>query len=104
MDMQGQTKGFIAEFTAFLAKTNAVGAAVAIAIGFATVQFVTTIVETVINPIVNLVKVSDNGFWIWKFDVARLITAFITFVATMFVIFMLGKILIREKKPDAPKV
>ena len=104
MDLSTQANGFIADFKAFLAKTNAVGAAVAIAIGFATVQFISSIVHIVINPILDLIKISDRGFWVWIFDIGGLITATVSFVATMFVIFVLGKFLIREKPAEAPKV
>jgi len=103
MDMQGQAKGFIAEFKAFLAKANAVSVAIGIAVGVATVTFVNAIVTMVINPIVDIVKISDRGFWIWHFNIGGLITAFLSFVATMLVIFILGKAIVREKPADAPK-
>jgi large conductance mechanosensitive channel len=101
MDLQGQTKGFIAEFKAFLEKTNAVGAAIAIAIGVATVQLVNAIVSIVITPVLDLVKFTDQGFWIWKWDIAALISAILTFVFTMWILFMFVKVFNRPK--DAPK-
>jgi large-conductance mechanosensitive channel len=103
MDLQNQTKGFLAEFRAFLEKTNAVGAAIAIAIGFATVQLVNAIVHIVIEPVLDVVKTSDRGFWIWKWDIAALLSAVLTFVATMFLLFAAVKAFNRPKKDEAPK-
>lgn len=101
MDVSGQAKGILAEFKAFLEKTNAIGAAIAIAIGIATTAFINALVSIVIQPILDLIKISDRGFWIWKWDIAALISAVLTFLATMWVLFLFAKAFMKKEAPKA---
>ena len=104
MDMQNQAKGFIGGFVAFLKKTNAATVAIGIAVGIAVVELVNGIMSCFIKPLLALLggKESYGGsFKIWVFEVGNFIGIAINFIAVMLVLYVLGKVFIKEEPPKA---
>ena len=93
-------KDLLVEFKAFLVKTNAIALGIAIVLGLAIKDLVDGVVACFIQPIIDLVKVSDgpNGFQLWIFQVGAFIGILIKFVLVMWVVFMLAKLFIKEEK------
>ena len=104
MDMQGQAKGFIGGFVAFLKKTNAAQVAIGIAVGLAVVELVNGIMRCFVTPLLGLLGSKENfggSFQIWVFKVGDFIGIAINFVAVMVVLYLLGKMFIKEEPPKA---
>lgn len=97
----------IAEFKAFLLKTNALALAVGVVIGAAIGKVVSSIVGDLIMPLVGLLTpggdyktltAGPNG----EFKIGSFLGALVDFVAVAFVIFLIVKALIREKPAPPP--
>lgn len=101
MDMQSQVRGFVGEFVAFLKKTNAATIAIGIALGIAVVELVNGIMSCFVKPLLGLLGSKDSGgsFTIWVFRVGDFIGIAINFVAVLFVLFLLGKVFIKDEPP-----
>jgi large-conductance mechanosensitive channel len=103
VDIQSQGKGFVTGFVAFLKKTNAATVAIGIAVGMAVVQLVNGIMDCFLKPLLALVGGNQGygSFTIWVFKVGEFIGVLINFVAVMFVLYVLGKIFIKDEAPKA---
>jgi large conductance mechanosensitive channel len=99
----------LAEFKGFLTKSNAMALAIGVIIGAATGKVVTKLVEDLIMPIVGIVLPEGD----WRTAVIELprgkalmygdfIGAVIDFIFIAFVVFMLGKALLKPEPPGAP--
>ena len=88
------------EFKAFLVKTNAFALAIAVVVGFAVKELVDGIVACFVKPLIDKVLPGDmgQGLTLWVFRVGDFVTIAINFVIIMWVVFMLSKVFIREKK------
>jgi large conductance mechanosensitive channel len=92
----------LAEFQAFLHKTNALALGIAIVLGLAVKELVDGVVSCFIQPIINLVKISEGpGITIWIFQVGRFIGVAINFVIVAWVVFMLSKLFLKEEEKKA---
>ena len=97
----------IAEFKAFLLKTNAMALAVGVVIGAAVGKVVSSIVGDLIMPIVGLVTPSGDFRSITagpkgEFKVGNFLGALVDFVMVAVVVFMIVKALLREKPAPPP--
>ncbi len=97
----------LAEFKAFLLKTNALALAVGVVIGGAVGKVVSSIVADLIMPIVSLV--TPDGEWKQitagpkgEFKIGSFLGAVVDFVAVAIVIFLIVKALMREKPAPPP--
>ncbi len=97
----------LAEFKAFLLKSNALALAVGVVIGAAVGKVVSSIVGDLIMPIVGMVTPSGDFRSITvgpkgEFKVGNFLGAALDFVIVAFVIFMIVKALMREKPAPPP--
>jgi large-conductance mechanosensitive channel len=102
MDIKAQSQGFVGGFVAFLKKANAVTVAIGIAVGVAVVELVNGIMTCFIKPLLALLGGKDSyggSFKIWVFEVGNFIGVLINFVAVMLVLYLLGKMFIKEDPP-----
>jgi len=98
------------EFKTFLIKDNIVGLAIAFIIGAAMVKLVTSIVDDVIMPVVNLATAATGGNWKdWyipltsagaegpKMLVGNVIGAIINFLVIGFICWRIAKVFVKPK-------
>lgn len=98
------------EFKAFLVKDNIIGLAIAVILGLALNKLVTSVVDDLIMPIVNLATAATGGNWKdWfvplssagadgpKLMVGNIISNIINFVVIGFVCFLFAKAFIKPK-------
>ena len=100
MDTKNQAKGLISGFVAFLKKTNAATVAIGIAVGIAVVELVNGIMTCFIKPLLALLGSKDShggSFQIWVFKVGDFIGIAINFIAVMLVLYLLGKVFIKDE-------
>ena len=90
----------LAEFKAFLLKTNALAIAVGITLGLAVGQLVNGVIACFIQPLINKILPGDvgGGFTIWVFKFGDFIGIAINFVVIAWVLFMVSKIFMKEEK------
>lgn len=108
----------LAEFKAFLTKSNALALAIGVVIGTAVGKVVSSIVGDLLMPLIGLVAPTGGSWRDWAvgplvqppgggpavgaFKLGSFLGSVLDFVIVAFVIFMLTKLLLREaKKPDA---
>jgi len=103
-----------AEFKAFLTKSNALALAIGVIIGGALGAVVTSLVEDIIMPPIGVllggvdfadikIPLKDSGLETEvAINVGNFIQVLIIFVVVAFVVFMIGKALIKEEAPAAP--
>ena len=103
-----------AEFKAFLTKSNALALAIGVIIGGALGAVVTSLVEDIIMPPIGVllggvdfadikIPLKDGGLETEvAINVGNFIQVLIIFVVVAFVVFMIGKALIKEEAPAAP--
>ena len=103
MDIQAQSQGFIGGFIAFMKKANAITVAIGIAVGLAVVQLVNGVMDCFIKPLLALVGGNSGygSFTIWVFKVGEFIGVLINFVAVMLVLYVLGKLFLKDEPPKA---
>jgi len=98
------------EFKTFLIKDNIIGLAIAFIIGAAMVKLVTSIVDDVIMPVVNLATAATGGNWKdWyipltsagaegpKMLVGNVIGAIINFLVIGFICWRIAKVFVKPK-------
>ena len=98
------------EFKAFLVKDNIIGLAIAVILGLALNKLVTSVVDDLIMPVVNLATAATGGNWKeWavpltsagaegpKLLVGNIISNVINFIVIGFVCFMFAKAFVRPK-------
>jgi large conductance mechanosensitive channel len=98
------------EFKAFLVKDNVIGLAIAVILGLALNKLVTSVVDDLIMPLVNLATAATGASWKeWyvpltsagadgpKMLVGNIISNVINFVVIGFVCFMFAKAFIKPK-------
>lgn len=98
------SKSFVEEFKGFLDKYGVIGLAVAFVIGAAVTKLVTALVQDIIMPIVGLLI--PGGAWrtaTWDIGPAKLMIgdftgALIDFLIVAFVVFLIVKFTVKEKK------
>jgi large conductance mechanosensitive channel len=97
---------FLSEFKAFLFKTNTLALAIAVVIGVAVTSVVTSIKDNLLMPLIGLA--TPGGDWRaiavgprGEFKIGLVVGSFLDFVIIGFVVFVLTKILIREKPSTA---
>ena len=99
----------LAEFKAFLTKSNALALAVGVIIGAATGKVVSKMVEDIIMPIVGIVLPDGD----WRKSAIALprgksllygdfLGAVVDFIFIAFVVFMIAKALLKPEPPGAP--
>ena len=95
--------GYLAEFSAFLKKTNALAVAIGICLGLAVKDVVDGVVVCFIQPIIGLVSFGGGGWGLrlWIFEVGRFIGICINFVIIAWVLFMISKWFLKEEKKAA---
>jgi large conductance mechanosensitive channel len=106
----------VAEFKAFLTKSNALALAIGVVIGTAIGKVVGSIVSDLLMPLVGLAvpggtwrewstgpnSQPDKPEYVGIFKIGNFVGSVIDFVIVAFVIFLITKLLLREaKKPDA---
>lgn len=102
--MAEEKKSFMQEFMDFLNKYGVIGLAVAFVMGAAVTKLVTAFVNDIIMPIIGaLIPGGDWRTAIWdlgniKFMVGNFVGALIDFIIIAFVIFMIVKMIVQEKK------
>jgi len=102
--MVEEKKSFMQEFMDFLNKYGVIGLAVAFVMGAAVTKLVTAFVNDLIMPIIGaLISGGDwrNATWDIgniKFMVGNFVGALIDFIIIAFVIFMIVKMIVKEKK------
>jgi large conductance mechanosensitive channel len=98
------------EFKTFLIKDNIIGLAIAFIIGAAMVKLVTSVVDDVIMPVVNLATAATGGNWKdWyipltsagaegpKMLVGNVIGAIINFLVIGFICWRIAKVFVKPK-------
>ena len=98
------------EFKTFLIKDNVIGLAIAFIIGAAMVKLVTSVVDDVIMPVVNLATAATGGNWKdWyipltaagadgpKMLVGNVIGAIINFLVIGFICWRIAKVFVKPK-------
>jgi len=98
------------EFKTFLVKDNIIGLAIAFIIGAAMVKLVTSVVDDVIMPVVNLATAATGGNWKdWyipltsagaegpKMLVGNVIGAIINFLVIGFICWRIAKVFVKPK-------
>ena len=98
------------EFRAFLVKDNIIGLAIAFIIGAAMVKLVTSVVDDVIMPVVNMATSATGGNWKdWyipltsagaegpKMLVGNVIGAIINFLVIGFICWRIAKVFVKPK-------
>ena len=100
---KARVTGLLAQFAEFLRKTNALAVAIGICLGLAVKDVVDGVVACFIQPIIDLVKISDGpwGFRLWIFEIGRFIGVCINFVIIAWVLFLISKWFIKEEKKAA---
>jgi large conductance mechanosensitive channel len=104
----------LSEFKAFLTKSNTLALAIAVVIGTAVGKVVSSIVGDLIMPLISLVPGTGGSWREWSvgpnsqpgkdyvgvFKLGNFLGSVVDFVIVAFVVFMITKILLREKKAD----
>jgi large conductance mechanosensitive channel len=98
------SKSFLEEFKGFIDKYGVIGLAVAFVIGAAVTKLVTALVQDIIMPIVSVLI--PGGAWrtaTWNIGPAKLLIgefagALIDFLVVAFVVFLIVKSVVKEKK------
>jgi large conductance mechanosensitive channel len=98
------------EFKTFLVKDNIIGLAIAVILGLALNKLVTSVVDDVIMPVVNLATASTGGNWKdWYLPltsagaegpsmlIGNIIGNLINFIVIGFVCFMIAKAFVKPK-------
>ena len=94
--------GYFGEFSAFLRKTNALVIAIGICLGAAVKELVDAFVFCFIQPIIDLVKISNGpGITLWIFQVGLFLGKVINFVIIAWVLFQISKWFVKEEKKAA---
>lgn len=102
--MAEEKKSFMQEFMDFLNKYGVIGLAVAFVMGAAITKLVTALVNDLIMPIIGaLIPGGDWKTATWtianiKFMIGDFVGALIDFIIIAFVIFMIVKMIVKEKK------
>lgn len=92
--------GLLAEFKAFLTKSNAIAIAIGIIVGMAFKDFVDGVIACFIKPLIDKVLPGDfgGGVTVWVFRVGDFLTIAVNFLVIMWVLFLLSKALLKEEK------
>src|SRR5262245_3855824 len=94
--------GIAGQFAEFLRKTNALAVAIGICLGIAVKQVVDGVVSCFIQPIIDLVKISEGpGITIWIFKVGEFLGIVINFLIVAWVLFLISKWFLKEEKKAA---
>ena len=104
MKKEVQKMSILKEFKDFLKEYKVVGLAVALVIGLAATALVKSIVDNLVMPIIT--PFIPGGAWqtatltVWKFVIGwgALLGATINFVIIAFVVFLIAKYALKEKK------
>ncbi len=99
-------KKFLKEFKAFAMKGNVLDLAIAVVLGAAFGKVVTAVVDIFLNPIVENIKIANDGATGWAGGIVTFIGVVVEFIIIAFVLFLIVKAVNKSKeltKKEEPK-
>ena len=99
-------KKFLKEFKAFAMKGNVLDLAIAVVLGAAFGKVVTAVVDIFLNPIVENIKIANDGAEGWAGGIVNFIGVVVEFIIIAFVLFLIVKAVNKSKdltKKEEPK-
>ncbi len=101
-------KKFLKEFKEFAMKGNVLDLAIAVVLGAAFGKVVTAVVDIFLNPILENIKIANEGAAGWTGSIITFIAVFVEFLITAFILFLIVKAVnkaknLKKKEPEPPK-